>query len=89
MELYKYYNLSECMDIELVMKHLKKLKGEDKIIFTEEYGLLTIEDFGLEDNDIEKLIVLFDNNDVLPDLDKEDDDDEIDDFPDFAADGEF
>jgi hypothetical protein len=79
MELYDYYNLDECIDRKKVTSVLKKLKKEGRIDYSIDGELLQIEDLDLDDSDIEYLSELFEENDIFPDTDRDDDDD-YDDF---------
>lgn len=79
MELYDYYNLDECIDRKKVTSVLKKLKKEGRIDYSIDGELLHIEDLDLDDSDIEYLSELFEENDIFPDTDRDDDDD-YDDF---------
>jgi len=74
MELYDYYNLDECVDRKKVIAKLKKFKKEGKIDYSLDGEELHIEDIDLDDTEVEYLSELFDENDVFPNLDKEDGD---------------
>lgn len=76
MELYDYYNLDECVDRKKVIATLKKFKKEGKIDYSLDGEELRIEDLDLDDSEIEYLSELFDENDVFPDTEKDDDDDD-------------
>ena len=92
MELERWYSLDECTNRKLVLKQLKDLQKEGKINFDldKSTDVFDIEDLDLEDSDIEGLIELFDEHDVFPYLDKDEDgeddeyygyyDDESDDY---------
>jgi hypothetical protein len=87
MELCDYYNLDECVDRKKVVSALKKFKKEGKIDYSLDGESLRIEDLDLDDLEVEYLLELFDENDVFPDLDKDDDDfDDYDDFGDYDDD---
>ena len=89
-ELYKYYSLNECMDTEKVFKHLEPLNESGKIYFEESDETLMLEDIELSDNEIKKIINLFESNDVLRDIDREEIENEDDDeYPDFHGDYEI
>lgn len=79
MELYNYYSLDEAIDRKAVLKRLKQLQKESKIEFDLDGEVFKIEDLDLEEAEIEELIELFDENDVFPYLDRDEDDD-YDDF---------
>jgi hypothetical protein len=87
MELYDYYNLDECVDRKKVINSLKKLKKEGKIDYSLDGEVLHLEDIDLEEGEIEYLAELFDENDVFPDSDRDDDSDEYyDDYGDYDDD---
>lgn len=87
MELYDYYNLCECVDRKKVINVLKKLKKEGKISYSIDGEILKVEDLDLDESDVEYLSDLFDENDVFPEVDREDDDDDYyDDFGDYDDD---
>jgi hypothetical protein len=79
--------MDECVDRKKVTDALKKLVKDGKV----EYDLdkttdvFHLEDLDLEEEDIRKLVDLFDRNDVFPYLDYDDEDDE-DGFDDYYDD---
>ena len=83
MELYNYYSLDEAIDRKAVLKRLKQLQKEAKIKFDLDGEIFKIEDLDLEEAEIEELIELFDENDVFPYLDRDEDDD-YDDYEDYG-----
>jgi hypothetical protein len=76
MELYDYYNIDECIDRKKVIATLKKFKKEGKIDYSLDGEELHIEDLDLDDAEVEYLSELFDENDVFPDTEKDDEDDD-------------
>jgi exonuclease I len=82
MKLFSYYSLDECVDRKKVLAKLKSLVKEGKI----EYDLdkttdvFHIEDLDLDEEDIEELLDIFDENEVFPYLEFEDDEDDEDDI---------
>ena len=80
MELHNYYSLDEAIDRKAVLKRLKQLQKELKIKFELDGEVLKIEDLDLEEVEIEELIELFDENDVFPYLDRDEEDDDYDGF---------
>lgn len=78
MELYTYYNLDECIDRELIIKILESYKDDGKIEYTLNGDILKLTDIDLEDKDIDKLIDLFDKNDVFGEIEDDEDEDEDD-----------
>ena len=86
MELYNYYSLDEAIDRKAVLKRLKQLQKELKIEFELDGEIFRIEDLDLEEIEVEELIELFDENDVFPYLDREDDEDSDDFYGDYDED---
>jgi len=81
--LFNYYSLDECIDKKLVMNELKSLKADGKIEYSIDHGdILKLVDIDLEEMDIDNLSELFDENDIFPYLDHEDEDDSEDDYSD-------
>jgi hypothetical protein len=76
MELYSYYNLDECADRKLVNRVLKTYQKEGKIEYSIESELLKIEDIDLDEDDVQYLSDLFEENDVFPNTDRDDEDDD-------------
>lgn len=68
MELFKYYNLDECIDLKLVKKELNHLKKEGKIDYNIDGDILKIEDIDLDDNELEDIINLFEDNDIFQNM---------------------
>jgi hypothetical protein len=77
-ELFNYYTLDEAINRDLVIEKLKSLENESKIELTFDGDIFKIKDIDLEENDIQELLILFDNNDIFPYHDKDDEDDEYD-----------
>lgn len=70
MEIYTYYNLSECNNRKAFLDELNILQNDGKIEYTSETSdVIKIEDIGLDDHDTSKLIHTIDNYEVIPDLD--------------------
>ena len=86
MELYDYYNLDECVDRKKFISALKKFKKEGKLDYSLDGEELHVVDIDLEDGEIEYLFELFDENDVFPDTNREEDDDNYDDYGDYDDD---
>jgi hypothetical protein len=80
MKLFNYYSLDECVDRKGVIATIKRFVKEGKLSYDldKTTDVFHIEDLDLEEEDVEKLVELFDNNDVFPYLDYEDDDDNED-----------
>lgn len=79
MELHTYYSLEETSDRKTVLKRLKDLQSESRIIFELDGEVFKIKDLDLEEEEISELIELFDQNDVIAYYDREGEDDEDDD----------
>lgn len=78
MELHTYYSLEETSDRKTVLKRLKDLQSESRIIFELDGEVFKIKDLDLEEEEISELIELFDQNDVIAYYDREGEDDEDD-----------
>lgn len=79
MELHTYYSLEETSDRKTVLKRLKDLQSDSRILFELEGEVFKIKDLDLEEEEISELIELFDQNDVIAYYDREGEDDEDDD----------
>lgn len=80
MDLYNYYSLDEVIDRKSVLSKLKQLKKEGKIDYSVEDDVVKIEDLDLDESETEELLEVFDQNDVFPYLDRDDDEDNFDNF---------
>ena len=84
MNLYNWYSLDECIDRKKIIDTLKKFDKEGKIEYEldKNTDVFHLTDLDLEEEDVRKLTELFDENDVFPYLDYEDEDDDFydDDF---------
>lgn len=81
MELFKYYNLTESSNPDIILIKLEELYDELKIDY--QYYLneevFKIEDLDLTESELKEIQKLFEDNDVLPDLDcGRNDEDDID-----------
>lgn len=85
--MFNYYTLDECIDKSSVFEKLDSLKSEGKVIYSVDGDILKIEDIDLEEFDIEYLQEVFEDNDVYPYLDRDNDEDD-DDFGNFYGDEE-
>lgn len=81
MRLYTYYSIDECKDTKKVKKELNVFDKQGKIEYEMDRvnSTLKIEDIDLEDNDIEYLIDLFEQYEVYPNMDMDEEDGEDDD----------
>jgi hypothetical protein len=87
-KLFTYYSTQECSNVEKVYKKLISLQDDDKIflkIHNDE--LFQIEDIELSDKELDNLLDLFDKNDIIPDLDKSEEDLDSSEYFDFDEDG--
>lgn len=88
--LFKYYNLTEAVNTDLIMAKLELLSQDLKIIYdyntTDE--ILTIEDLDLDEDELDNLLEIFDNNQILPDIDRYNDDEDDYDNLDYYSDGD-
>lgn len=80
MELFNYYSLDEVIDRKSVLSKLKQLKKEGKIDYSVEDDVVKIEDLDLDETETEELLEVFDQNDVFPYLDRDDDEDDFGNF---------
>lgn len=82
MKLFSYYSLDECADRKKVIGVLKGFVKEGKIEYDldKNTDVFRIEDLDLEEEDIEDLLEMFDENEVFPYLEFEDDEDDEDDM---------
>lgn len=89
--LERWYSLDECTNKKLVVKKLKELEGQGKIEFELEKvtDIFEIEDLDLEDADIEELLQMFEEYDVYPYLDKEEDEDDDEDYGYYDNEGDY
>lgn len=82
--LFKYYNLTEAVNTDLVLAKLELLSQDLKITYDYNRNdeILLIEDLDLDEDELDNLLDIFDNNQILPDMDKynDDEDDNYDDF---------
>lgn len=88
MELFKYYSLDEAYgNRDIIIERLEELESKSKIEFEmENSDVLMIEDIDLEDHEVEELLQFFEDNDVVPYLEREDEDEDgyiDDDFLDY------
>lgn len=88
MKLFNYYSFDECVDRKKVLSVIKGFVKDGKITYEldKTTDVFHIEDLDLEEEDVEKLVEIFDNNDVFPYLDYEDDDNEDGGYDDYYDD---
>jgi hypothetical protein len=93
MELFNFYSLDECLNTKLIKKTLTSLEKEGKVEFSIESDILKIKDLDLDENEINDLVELFDENDVFPYPDYQEDDEDDDyyggDFDDYNEDDDY
>ena len=75
MKLFNYYSMDECIDSKKVISRLKSFEKDGKIEYSidQQNDTFRLTDLDLEDDDIEDLIRLFDQNDVFPYMDYNED----------------
>jgi hypothetical protein len=78
MKLFKYYSLYEAYgNMDSILERLEQLQENNKIEFElENSDILMIKDIDLDDDEIEELVEFFDDNDVVPYLEREEDDED-------------
>jgi hypothetical protein len=82
---YNYYSLDECRTRDKVIERLEKLKDLGKINYDiDSDDILEIDDIDLDEEETESLEDFLYDNDVMPYLEREDEDE--DDFDDFYDD---
>lgn len=79
-----YYSLDECIDRKLVISRLDDLKYEGKIEYSIDIDVLEIEDIDLSEKEVDELDDFLYDMDVIPYLEREDEDE--DDFDEFYGD---
>jgi len=87
MELFNYYSLDECLNRKQVLNMLKSFKSEGKIEYSLDQEIIQIKDLDLEEEEIAEICEMFDQNDVFPYLDKEDEDDFYGGYEDYDDEG--
>jgi len=80
MELFNFYRLDECSDLKKVKKKLTKLEKEGKIEYSLDSDVLKIEDLDLDEDELSEVLNLFEDNDIFPYPDYEEDDEDYDDY---------
>lgn len=90
MKLYTYYSIDECKDTKRIKKELNVFDKEGKLEYEIDRvnSLLKVEDIDLEDEDVEYLIDLFEQCEVYPNIDMEEEDDEDGDYGYYDEDGD-
>ncbi len=80
-ELHTYYSLSECLDMDKVIKKLDSLRNDGKIVYQIQASndSLKLEDIELNEKEVVNLIDFLDKNDIMPDIDKEESMGDLDD----------
>ena len=90
MNLFNDYSMDECIDRKKVMSKLKSFEKDGKIeyIVDQQNDTFRLTDLDLEDDDIEDLIRLFDQNDVFPYMDYNEEEDGGEEGDDYYDEGE-
>ena len=76
MEIFNYYTLDECINKDAVIEKLDDLLNDGKINYEIERDILNIQDIDLDEREIEEINELFEDMDVFPYLEREDEDDQ-------------
>lgn len=78
MNIFRFYSLEETKDKDLVFEKLENLEDAGKISFIieQENDIIDIEDLDLDLPETKSLIKFFEDKDVFPYLDREDDSDD-------------
>jgi hypothetical protein len=84
MELFNFYSLDECLDLKKVKKRLTQLEREGKIEYSHDSDILKIQDLDLDEDEISEVLDLFEDNDIFPYPDYQEDGDDYDDYDDFG-----
>lgn len=84
MELFNFYSLDECLDLKKVKKRLTQLQKEGKIEYSHDSDILKIKDLDLDEDEVSELLDLFEDNDIFPYPDYQEDGDDYDDYDDFG-----
>ena len=88
MELFNFYSLDECLDLKKVKKRLTQLQKEGKIEYSHDSDILKIEDLDLDEDEISELLDLFEDNDIFPYPDYQEDGDDYNAYDDFGEEEE-
>ena len=76
MKLFNYYSIDECKDRKKLFEKLDRLRDDGKIEYEMDgRDLFKIDDLDLEESDIEDLNEFFDNQDIFPYLEYDDEED--------------
>lgn len=84
MELFNFYSLDECLDLKKVKKRLTQLEKEGKIEYSHDSDILKIQDLDLDEDEISEVLDLFEDNDIFPYPDYQEDGDDYDGYDDFG-----
>ena len=78
-QLFTYYNISECLNIDKVFKKLNDYSNDGKIEYTKlDTDTFKIVELDITDDDTEYLVDFFEKMDLIPDMDKCDIDEDSD-----------
>jgi hypothetical protein len=73
--LYSYYSLDEVINKKEVLLALNKFQKEGKLKYNLEGDILNIVDLDLDELEIGQIIEIFEQNDIIPYLEREIDED--------------
>jgi len=81
MKLFNYYSIDECKDRKKLFEKLDRLRDDGKIEYEMDgRDLFKIDDLDLEESDIEDLNEFFDNQDIFPYLEYDDEEESDEDY---------
>ena len=81
MKLFNYYSIDECKDRKKLFEKLDRLRDDGKIEYEMDgRDLVKIDDLDLEESDIEDLNEFFDNQDIFPYLEYDDEEESDEDY---------
>lgn len=81
MKLFNYYSIDECKDRKKLFEKLDRLRDDGKIEYEMDgRDLFKIDDLDLEESDIEYLNEFFDNQDIFPYLEYDDEEESDEDY---------
>jgi len=81
MKLFNYYSIDECKDRKKLFEKLDRLRDDGKIEYEMDgRDLFKIDDLDLEESDIEDLNEFFDNQDIFPYIEYDDEEESDEDY---------
>ena len=81
MKVFNYYSIDECKDRKKLFEKLDRLRDDGKIEYEMDgRDLFKIDDLDLEESDIEDLNEFFDNQDIFPYIEYDDEEESDEDY---------